>query len=256
MGRYIKDVELNQPIDVVSMVMEDYIYHNRFSRTDWNGEMVFYLEDKHGKERYLKWSYAGGSFHIEAWLKGPMGKEMDLNGTGGGASRKEYRQSMDELIGTLKSQSAEGMAGGHIGSDPLHHSEDYGSDHVKWSSDTDWQQSKTPIQTERAAVGRNTDAGATGSEEHRDTGSSWNKAGSGANYAGLILGVIAVVFGAQMPLVGLIFGIWGLQKAKRGYAGNSRAMKILCVMAIVEAAIVTLGVLVARIQGSIFSLFF
>ena len=41
MGRYIRDVELNQPIDVVSMVMEDFIYHNRFTRADWNGEMVF-----------------------------------------------------------------------------------------------------------------------------------------------------------------------------------------------------------------------
>ena len=36
MGRYSKDIQLEQPIDVVSMVMEDFVYHNRFSRTDWN----------------------------------------------------------------------------------------------------------------------------------------------------------------------------------------------------------------------------
>lgn len=42
MGRYVKDVQLDKPIDVVSMVMDDFVYHNQFSRTDWNGEMVYY----------------------------------------------------------------------------------------------------------------------------------------------------------------------------------------------------------------------
>ena len=111
MGRYIKDIELNQPIDVVSLVMEDYIYHNHFSRTDWNGEMVFCLRDGHGGERYLKWSYAGGIFHVEAWLKGPFGKEMDLDGVGGGASRKEFRESMERLAGQLRHQQASAIAG-------------------------------------------------------------------------------------------------------------------------------------------------
>ena len=64
MGRYIKDIRLEQPIDVVSMVMDDFIYHNHFSRTDWNGEMVFFLKDRHNKERYLKWVYVDGQFHV------------------------------------------------------------------------------------------------------------------------------------------------------------------------------------------------
>ena len=41
MSRYIKEVELNQPIDVVSMVMEDFIYHNRFTRADWRKFVEF-----------------------------------------------------------------------------------------------------------------------------------------------------------------------------------------------------------------------
>ena len=68
MSRYINDVRLDQPIDVVSVLLEDFIYHNRFSRTDWNGEMVYRLKDSHGVERYMKWFYADGVFHVEAWL--------------------------------------------------------------------------------------------------------------------------------------------------------------------------------------------
>lgn len=45
MARYIEDKEINQPLDVVSMVVEDYIYHNRFTRTDWQGEPVYRCTD-------------------------------------------------------------------------------------------------------------------------------------------------------------------------------------------------------------------
>ena len=91
MGRYIKDLELNQPIDTVSMIMDDFFYHNHFCRTDWNGEMVFGLEDERHVKWYMKWHYAEGIFHIEAWLQNAFGGEMDLDGVGGGSSRKEYR---------------------------------------------------------------------------------------------------------------------------------------------------------------------
>lgn len=129
MSRYIADVELNQPTDVVSMVMEDYLYHNQFSRGDWNGEMVFRRGDSHGTEWYMKWLYAGGIFHLEAWLKSITGGEMDLDGVGGGDSRKEYSQSVEELIERLRTQQASTVAGGHVGADPLHHSEDYEAEH-------------------------------------------------------------------------------------------------------------------------------
>lgn len=222
MGRYVRDVELNQPIDVVSMVMEDYIYHNRFSRTDWNGEMVFYLKDSHGRERYLKWSYAGGSFHVEAWLKGPLGNEMDLDGTGGGASRREYRQSMEALISDLKRQKAEKIAGGHVGSDPLHHHEDYENEHGTWQQDTRWQQ-KSDIQ-------QSTD------RKQAFTGMSGKKYAN-TNAAGITMGIFAILFSIQMPVIGLILAIWCLKKGQQRFAGESRVMKILCWIAIAEAVI-------------------
>lgn len=139
MGRYIKDIELNQPIDVVSMVMDDYVYHERFGRTDWNGEMVYSMKDRHGRERYMKWHYTGGVFHVEAWLKGAFGGEMDLDGVGGGASRKEYHRSIEQLLKTLQLHHGGQLSGGHVGSDPLHHSEDHKKDHTQWKKDTNWQ---------------------------------------------------------------------------------------------------------------------
>lgn len=231
MGRYIRDVELNQPIDVVSMVMEDYIYHNHFSRTDWNGEMVFYLQDGHGKERYLKWSYAGGNFHVEAWLKGPMGGEMDLDGTGGGAGRREYRQSIDELIGTLKRQSAENLAGGHIGSDPLHHNKEYGAEHETWKNDTSWQGEKKAI-TENVSEIR--------------------KGGGTANFAGLVMGIFAIIFGMQMPVIGIILGIFGLKRASWDDAGTGKAGRILCIVAIVTSVLFLVGWLILWVWRGIF----
>lgn len=219
MGRFVKDVELNQPIDVVSMVMEDYIYHNRFSRTDWNGEMVFYLKDAHGKDRYLKWSYAGGVFHVEAWLKGPFGNEMDLDGTGGGASRREYRQSMEALISELKREKAEKIAGGHVGSDPLHHQEDYESEHGAWQQDTKWQQD---VEEQPGNAWQQDSAGMSG------------RRNANTNAAGLILGIFAIIFSAQMPVIGLVLAIWGLKKGQQRFAGAGRALKILCWVAIAE----------------------
>lgn len=247
MGRYIRDVELNQPIDVVSMVMEDFIYHNHFSRTDWNGEMVFYLQDGHGKERYLKWSYAGGNFHVEAWLKGPMGGEMDLDGTGGGAGRREYRQSIDELIGTLKRQSAENLAGGHIGSDPLHHNKEYGAEHETWKNDTSWQGEKKAI-TEN--VSGNTGKGETNTVEHR--GTNWNRSGGTANFTGLIMGIFAIIFGMQMPVIGIILGIFGLKRASWEDTGTGKAGKILCIVAIVTSILFLIGSVIFWLWRSVF----
>lgn len=215
MGRYIKDVQLDKPIDVVSMVMDDYVYHNRFSRTDWNGEMVYYLKDRHGRERYMKWAYAGGCFHVEAWLKGPMGGEMDLDGTGGGASRKEYRKSMEELLVSLKGSSPERLSGGHIGSDPIHHGREHEKEHGTWRRDTAWQQKK-PLQ--------------------RGSGDVRPRENSGT---GLVLGVMALIASSVFPVLGLVFAILGLKRAKGGSSHSDRLTRLLCVLAIVWSVLET-----------------
>lgn len=251
MGRYIRDVQLEQPIDVVSMVMEDFIYHNRFSRTDWNGEMVFYLKDSHKKERYMKWVYVDGQFHVEAWLKNSMGGETDLDGIGGGASRKEFRASIDGLIETLRKTAAGTLAGGHIGSDPLHHDSGYVNNHDVWKQDTRWQQGNAGqqgVQGGAGQQGRPAPQGGAGQQGVQGgagrSGNAGNQSGRGtasdpqANHS-VIFAVLALMFGWAMPIFGVIFIV--LARKKLEYSSNPRLVNSLCVAAAVVMALGIMG---------------
>ncbi|MDE5588661.1 MAG: hypothetical protein K2J60_05920 [Acetatifactor sp.] len=268
MGRYIKDIRLEQPIDVVSMVMDDFIYHNHFTRTDWNGEMVFYLKDSHKKERYLKWVYVDGQFHVEAWLKNAMGGETDLDGVGGGASRKEFRASIDGLIETLKKTAAGSLAGGHIGSDPLHHDSGYVDNHDAWKQDTRWQQgsagqTKSPGQQggqvsgagQQGAQNRTQAAGqqSTGQSQGRvpqptgqwksgqSQGGASRPVQNGGNRQGTVVdpeanrstifAVLAILFGWS-PILCIVFII--MARRKLDYSSNPKLVKVLCIIAVVE----------------------
>lgn len=249
MSRYIKDIRLEQPIDVVSMVMDDFIYHNRFTRTDWNGEMVFFLKDNHNKERYMKWTYVDGQFHVEAWLKTSLGGEMDLDGVGGGASRKEFRASMDRLIETLKKTAAGSLAGGHVGSDPIHHDNGHAANHDTWRADTQWQQgaaSQTKSTTQQAQStvrqgdtyrpqpGGQRNPGTPGGNPSGTVKNRNNiprtavdpEANTAAIYAGL-----ALFLGLVFPILGVIFIV--LARKKMEYSSNPRLVKILCILAII-----------------------
>lgn len=244
MGRYIKDIQLEQPIDVVSMVMDDFIYHNHFTRTDWNGEMVFYLKDSHKKERYMKWVYVDGKFHVEAWLKTSLGGEMDLDGVGGGASRKEFRAGIDGLIETLKKTAAGSIAGGHIGSDPLHHGDGHADNHDRWKADTQWQQGQG---THSQSMNRTQSAGQQGVPyQPQPAGGRQGMAGGTVHNSGntprsvrdpeantaLIYAVLALLFGWSFFIVGIVFIV--LAKKKVEYSSHPGAVKILCIIAIVE----------------------
>ncbi len=251
MGRYSKDIQLEQPIDVVSMVMEDFVYHNRFSRTDWNGEMVYYLKDCHNKERYMKWVYVDGRFHVEAWLKNSFGGETDLDGLGGGASRKEFRASIDGLIETLKKTAAGSLAGGHIGSDPLHHDSGYGDNHDVWKEDTRWQQNLSAQGSSTVQADSTNKQGGSYQPPTQPAG-QWNQKApdaAGANAAGtaggnparsfrdpeanvsLIFAILALMFGWSFPILGVIFLV--LARRKMDYSSNPGAVKVLCILAIV-----------------------
>lgn len=252
MGRYIKDIRLEQPIDVVSMVMDDFIYHNHFSRTDWNGEMVFYLKDRHNKERYMKWVYVDGQFHVEAWLKNAMGGEMDLDGVGGGASRKEFRASLDGLIETLRKAAAGSLAGGHIGSDPLHHDSGYVDNHDAWKQDTRWQQSaagqtKSTGQQGGQISGASQQGGQNRTQSAGQRSSGQSQGGvskpiqNGGNRQGTVadpeanvstlFAVLALIFGWAMPILGIVFII--MARKKLDYSSNPKLVNILCVLAVV-----------------------
>lgn len=271
MGRYIKDVQLEQPIDVVSMVMDDFIYHNHFSRTDWNGEMVFYLKDRHKKERYMKWVYVDGRFHVEAWLKNSFGGETDLDGVGGGASRREFRASIDGLIETLKKTAAGSLAGGHIGSDPLHHDSGHVDNHDVWKADTSWQQNAgqpTGQYSQQSAgqqAGQNRQQGSgqwsgqnrqqgsgqptgqysrqsagqqTGSYRQQSAGQYRQPTGNAGRPAqgpeanvSLIFAILALMFCWAMPIIGIVFIV--LARRKLEYSSNPGLVKVLCILAVV-----------------------
>lgn len=236
MGRYVKDVQLDKPIDVVSMVMDDFVYHNQFSRTDWNGEMVYYLKDRHGGERYMKWSYAAGELHVEAWLKNPFGGEMDLDGIGGGASRREYRKSMDELIRRLVN-TGDQLSSGHVGSDPLHHDNSHHTG--KHSS------ART---TGQGTTGQRT-AAPKSSASDADSGSiDWSKPPAGLTPSVVWL-VLALTFSWQFSILGIIFAAVALRRHKE--CSRPALVKGLAILAIVIAIARLLYIIIAALVGAV-----
>lgn len=230
MSRYIKDIQLDQPIDTVSVVMEDFAYHNQFRRADWNGEMVYMTKDRHGRERYLKWSYVSGRFHVEAWLKSRFGGEMDLDGVGGGASREEYRKCMDDLVKTLSQQDSSRIAAGHMGSDPIHHDNGHGDNHGAWRADTKWQQETSTGRKVSAGNPAGQFSGGQKSAGQKPVGQKpAGQVTGGQNTGGWtfpeegyspeqirarLFAIISVIFGLFIPFLGIIFGVIALREAE------------------------------------------
>lgn len=225
MSRYIKDIQLDKPIDTVSVVMEDFIYHNQFRRADWNGEMVHMTKDRHGRERYFKWSYVSGRFHVEAWLKSRLGGEMDLDGVGGGTSREEYRRCMDDLVRTLSQQDPSRIASGHMGSDPIHHDAGHGDNHAAWSADTKWQRETF----ERQKAGAGNAAGQFSGRQNPDSQKPAGQVTGGQNTGGWtfpeggyspehvrerLFAILSVLFGLFIPYIGIVFGVLALREGE------------------------------------------
>lgn len=193
MGKYVREIQLDQPIDVVSMVMDDYMYHNGYTRGDWNGEMV-YVSTKYSN-RYMMWYYAAGLFHVEVWTKGMFG--------GAGAPGATYTAEVTNLISRLQRQSAAGMAGGHIGSDPLHHDSNHGSNHDNLRRDTNWQKTTAPAPSKPVYTTTNT---------RPTTAQSGQSSAEASQYLGLA--AISVIFAFVFPIVGLILALVVKNKLK------------------------------------------
>lgn len=212
MSRTIKEIQLDQPIDVVSMVMDDFIYHNHFMRTDWEGEMVFSAEDSHGGTKYFKWSYAGGMFRAESWVKGPMGGEDSLSGVFQGATKRAFSRELDALYLRLKTESGSNMSGGHIGSDPLHHEDEVHSNHQNWTQDTLWQQDADRYPEQVPQQGRNTSYTVT---DQYETGAPRTRnRSSGGNPVPLQLCIYGIIAGMFIPVAGLILAVIAKARAK------------------------------------------
>ena len=103
MARFTRDLVLNKPDDFVQFIMNDFLQKNQFEMSDWKGEAAYRAGDAMVEGfKYLKWSYIGGVFHLEAWLKSVGGGEMDLDGFVGTLQKKPYRDSLEQLFAALQ----------------------------------------------------------------------------------------------------------------------------------------------------------
>ncbi len=104
MARYTKDLVLNKEESFVSFMVNDYLQKNQFTPFDYKGgEKVYRAGDAMVEGyKYLKWSYANGTLHVEAWLKSSFGKEMDLEGFVGTLQKKPFRESLEQLYTLLQ----------------------------------------------------------------------------------------------------------------------------------------------------------
>ena len=236
MARYIEDVGIDQPFDVVSMTMEDYIYHNHFIRTDWQGEPVYGSRTADGKERFLKWSYSCGILHIEAWLKNAFGNETDLDGAG--KSKAEYKRSLEKLVQDLRNHSGEMFESGYIGHDPLQHGES------EQKADSGWTQTEQKADSGWTQAERETDAAQPAWSEQHPTyqrpisiGTGSGTVGKFLNPTGPGLGVAALLLSLFIPTIGIVIGIMGIQRYKMtGDPDKDKALKtgkMLCIAALV-----------------------
>ena len=103
MARFTRDLVLNKPDDFVQFIMNDFLQKNQFEMSDWKGEAAYRAGDAMVEGfKYLKWSYNGGVFHLEAWLKSVGGGEMDLDGFVGTLQKKPYKDSLEQLFAALQ----------------------------------------------------------------------------------------------------------------------------------------------------------
>lgn len=221
MARYIKEAEARQPIDVVSIMIEDFIYHNHFTRSDWNGEMVYAGKDTHGKMRYFKWSYVNSILRIEAWMKGAFGGEVSIEN--GGGSKEEYRESIDRLISRLRTHSGNVHIGDYVGHDPMQHSGGHSGQNMqagKYSSQAPRPQSV--VQSQQAYRPQATTS------------------------ISLILCMLGLIFAFVWPFAGVILAIAAKNRVKAEAVPEQRK-KIIRVLSTVSIVISILAFLITFI---------
>ncbi|MBQ7780602.1 MAG: DUF4190 domain-containing protein [Lachnospiraceae bacterium] len=105
MARYTRDLVLNKPMDFVAYMMNDYLQKNGFSMSEWKGEPAYRAGDALLEGyKYMKWYYDGYMLHVEAWMKGSFGGEMDLDGFVGALQKKPFKESLEQLFILLMQQ--------------------------------------------------------------------------------------------------------------------------------------------------------
>lgn len=234
MARYIKDVNIDQPIDVVSIVIEDFLYHNHFTRSDWNGEMVYSGKDSRGKQRFFKYTYVNSILHVEAWMKGAFGGETSI-ATGGG-SKADYRESIERLLSRLRVHSGNVQIGDYVGHDPMNHGTAQPA--YRQPAATPAQSVyKQPAATPAQPVYKQQNTYTTPKSVY--TSSSMPTQRTSAGGSALILSLVAVFFGLMVPLFGLIMGVIAKKRLEQEDVDDRhrKLVKTLSTLAIVFSII-------------------
>lgn len=190
MARYIQHIYLNKPDDFVYFIMNDYLQKNQFTLSNWKGEQAYQagnaLTDGY---RYLKWSYQNGFLHLEAWLKGNLGGEWDLEGFVGCMMKKPYRESLEQLLVVLQQDIPAPVTQEYSGMPPQ----------MPQSGEAfNGMQNGQPRQVIQVQTVDNSQA---------------------AKMA-LVFGIISLVF-CWIPLLAIIFGCVGISRARMG-SGSSK----------------------------------
>lgn len=102
MTRYIQDVRLTRPDNDVFFIVNDFLQKNGFSRINQNGEGAYCAGNPAQTGcKFLKWSYASGHFHLEAWITGTEA-EQPSGGLMGEGEGTLYRNQLEALIFELQ----------------------------------------------------------------------------------------------------------------------------------------------------------
>lgn len=103
MARHIIDEYINKPADFVDFIIRDFAKRYNMKPAEKNGERFLEAKDYiFGGVTRFKHTYQDGYIHIEAWIKGSFGKELDLEGVMGWAIKENYRSQLDELMNALR----------------------------------------------------------------------------------------------------------------------------------------------------------
>lgn len=265
MARYIQDAGINQPLDVVSEAMEQYLYRNRYIRTEWKDELVYMSADGDVKgNRYLIWSYMSGILHIEAWMKGSFGNETGL--TGAGSKKRAYKESIDNLIEALRQPVKDEYTRSDTVYQPPKPAQSYTPPASKPVQPYTPPASKPvqsytppaskPVQPYTPPVQKTAPSYTARSEEkpyaQQNTSGNFKPTQPNAfepyvpDYQkekeqkamrGLVFGAAAVFMSFVISIAGLIFAVMGLQFCKEGMGSSmedkAKIGKVLCIVALV-----------------------
>ncbi|MCH5269260.1 MAG: DUF4190 domain-containing protein [Lachnospiraceae bacterium] len=216
MARYINNILLNKPADFVAFMMNDYLQKNGFSMADYKGTPAYRAGDPMLEGyKYIIWGYDGSMLHVEAWLRGPFGGEMDMTGFVAALQKKPFKESLEQLF--------------YLMNQPLPN-EQYGA----------------AAYGQQAGTSYNQPAGAPGAAPYVQPGSYPASApipvqtvdNSGPAIWALVFGVLAVITGFFIPLLGILFGVLGVNRARLSIGSSKGGMaKIGQVLSIVGVAI-------------------